>query len=526
LFCCLIIAGVPDLRFCTFKEGFPLLINRRSKANSSIPKETEHLCVTVTEKLLDTEFGLVSEDFFRRFENTTTAIGPVDVDKRGALTLQYSTEHDIAHHIQSLLTVVAKLLGLELHVTSELNVFQVRADLWILTILGVPVGAVEVKKPGKRRIGVMSHQRVLGELYDQMLQLSNFYGKLLSIGILITGEDVRVAWCAADGSDGGDAISSAEPLIEPSESAATDGVSPPSSPDRVGSFSAARTFPESKTNPIVHSLTDMSAAADSAGGDAHVAEPETAATALSSSERHMFITPIVRCDDGTNTAMRLIMAAMMKMARTKTKLLAHPFENLASRKLICFVKESSSVFWSSDLSSLTEKDARWNVLQPLRAMNLYAVEDLGHGDNGRVWLTSTSSGYIHVLKFAKFGHNQDILSAECDWWHKVYPEFERFVAVEKWSNYYALRMPHFAAIREVDRSDFLSSVEATLRERFDDKGFVHSDVKWQNIGQYIDDSGNVQAIVYDLSVHEKDRTGEEDATWVDDAIRYLKETCR
>jgi hypothetical protein len=518
---------VPDLRFCTFKEGFPLLINRESKANSSIPKETEHLGVNVTEKRLVTDFGLVSEEFFRLFENKSTGIGPIDVDEHGALTLQYSTEHDIAHHIQSLLTVMAKLLGLELHVTSELSVFQVRADLWILTILGVPVGAVEVKKPDKRRVGAMSHQRVLGELYDQMLQLSNFYGKLLSIGILITGEEVRIAWCAADGSDGGNAISSAEPLVEPMESAATDEVSPPSSPDRVGSFRPARTSPPSispsKTNPIVHSLTDMSAAADSAGGDAPVAEPKTAATAVSSSERRMFITPIVRCDDGTTTAMRLIMAAMMKMARTKTKPLAHPFENLASRKLICFVKESSSVFWSSDLSSLTEKDARWNMLQPLRAMHLYAVEDLGHGDNGRVWLTSTSSGYIYVLKFAKFGHNQDNLCAECDWWHKVYPEFERFVAVEKWSNHYALRMPHFAAIREVDRSGFLSSVEATLRERFDAKGYVHSDVKWQNIGQYVNNSGNVQAIVYDLSAHTK---GKKDESWVDNAMRYLEKACR
>jgi len=156
-------------------------------------------------------------------------------------------------------------------------------------------------------------------------------------------------------------------------------------------------------------------------------------------------------------------------------------------------------------------------------MNLYAVEDLGHGDNGRVWLTSTSSGYIYVLKFAKFGHNQDILCAECDWWHTVYPEFERFVAVEKWSNHYALRMPHFAAILEVDRRDFLSSVEATLRERFDAKGYVHSDVKWQNIGQYVNNSGNAQAIVYDLSVHTK---GKEDESWVDYAMRYLEEACR
>jgi hypothetical protein len=95
---------------------------------------------------------------------------------------------------------------------------------------------------------------------------------------------------------------------------------------------------------------------------------------------------------------------------------------------------------------------KWDDMKVLGAKHLYAVGDLGHGENGRVWLTATSSGYIYVLIIPRsVGISVD---DECKNWHIIYPEFKpyMYVAVECWAGHTMLRMPHFAAIAEKDRA--------------------------------------------------------------------------
>jgi hypothetical protein len=75
--------------------------------------------------------------------------------------------------------------------TPEMGTFELRPDLWVLRVGGLPVGVVEVKKPGK---GVLEDEHVLGELYDYLLHLPNFYGAKQMIGIVTTYREWRVCW--------------------------------------------------------------------------------------------------------------------------------------------------------------------------------------------------------------------------------------------------------------------------------------------------------------------------------------------
>lgn len=132
-----------------------------------------------------------------------------------------SSEQDVASIVQLLIEDVIKILKLSLRIGSdhcfpnalifafsndrlltavcaaaELQVFEVRPDLWVIfTASMVPIGAIEVKKPSST---AMNNQKILGELRDQMEQLRHFYGATFSIGILTTGNEFRVCWYAAE----------------------------------------------------------------------------------------------------------------------------------------------------------------------------------------------------------------------------------------------------------------------------------------------------------------------------------------
>ena len=82
-------------------------------------------------------------------------------------------------------------LSESLTLTPEMGTFELRPELWVLRVAGMPVGVVEVKKPGK---GVLDHENVLGEVYDYLLHLPNFYGARQMIGIVTTYREWRVCW--------------------------------------------------------------------------------------------------------------------------------------------------------------------------------------------------------------------------------------------------------------------------------------------------------------------------------------------
>jgi hypothetical protein len=113
---------------------------------------------------------------------------------------RFASENDVATYVRLFLLDIIKGLGLELDVVSELQVFSVRPDMWVISReQGTPLAAVEVKKPSsKGGINIFNNELILGELFDQMKQIQNFYGCQFSVGFLTDGNNWRVCWYGDD----------------------------------------------------------------------------------------------------------------------------------------------------------------------------------------------------------------------------------------------------------------------------------------------------------------------------------------
>ena len=106
---------------------------------------------------------------------------------------------------------------------------------------------------------------------------------------------------------------------------------------------------------------------------------------------------IYRKDDGGYLVARTVASAIIKMSKAKRQPYETPFDQLSNRSLLKFEKGvDATVLWTR---LKLRNGPRWDkVASPKRF--LYAIEDLGHGAHGRVWLPSTSGGAVCALKFS------------------------------------------------------------------------------------------------------------------------------
>ena len=83
-------------------------------------------------------------------------------------------------------------------------------------------------------------------------------------------------------------------------------------------------------------------------------------------------------------------------------------------------------------------------------------------------------------------------------WHLLYPEFSTMVKLEHWSGADALVMPHFSTVLESEREQYKDELVQVLTTHFMNKGKVHQDVRWCNIGKYKKKNGEASLVVFDL----------------------------
>ena len=472
-----------------------------SSSSAFVPPESKHNATKVTVRT----FGCLTEDsFLEKIGSQTSRIW-----KPGKIVVTYASENDVAGSLKILFEDLIAALGLSLDIVTEVGVWEVRPDMWVITDINkLPVAAIEVKKPAD----IMNEPTVLGELFDAMKQLQHFYGRQLAIGILATGAAFRVCWFGDD--DNVDMskeevfrIRGAEPSTPASKVAASSERSPPNTP--------------SKRYPAFHALDEEDDGGADGGGD------DGADDSAVVSDRQMCVSEIVQSNSDNHGAMRLLAGALMKMSRVTATVLSSPFENLKKRHVIRFEKDghTNDIVWCT-LPKLDGHKDMSKVAKPRKY--LFAIEDLGRGADGRVWLTCTCSGAVCVLKFASDSGEKarDLLQREHEQWRNVYrgAPFVRHVALETWSGRLALRLPHFSYVPEPERHECLHGVRGTLIHRFVANKVQHKDVKWSNIGRYKDRDSQV-LIVFDLAVTrvvavDSDST-DTDAAWVDEAIASL-----
>jgi hypothetical protein len=502
-----------------------------SSSGSFIPKEDQHEKVEFKE----TTFGLLSPGSFEQIASCSNRAWD-DVRKRTGSAHRCNSENSVAFFCQGVLLDLINALDIGLSVASEMAVFNVRPDMWIIKDPhGLPIGAVEVKKPShdvEAATNLMDNQYVLGELYDSMCQLKNFYNVPLAIGILTTGNDFRVCWF---GEDDNVNMSAEETICAEAEPRTPQG-SPQKKASEDHKDSPPGLSPSKKTS-FLHTLkqgrrTTLPREAD--GGDGWASGGSTGvdgSAVVEKLHRCMYVSPTVRYDDDGNEVMRLLASALLKMLRVKTVPFDTPFDKLSERHIVRFEKQvegakqvSKSVVWCRDIKGL--RKGQWDLVA-FPKNYLYAIEHLGGGLDGNVWLVCTVSGHIGVLKFSNevlLESQRVAMQFELEMWETFYPELARsFCALENWSGRFALRMPHVCDVHPgQERLDCIPRVQ-TLLEEFARKGFVHRDVKWRNLGQYKDDtSGEIRVVIYDMgSVLATDQP-EDHQRWIKKGVEHLQ----
>jgi hypothetical protein len=119
-----------------------------TETGASIPTDAEHMRVTFEMK----PFGLLSNDAFDDIKKHETSL-----DAERNKPISYATENDIAGLAVVFLRSVLASLGLEslVKVYTEVGIFRIRPDIWVVTVQGASVGVVVVKN--RMPLGSLPH---------------------------------------------------------------------------------------------------------------------------------------------------------------------------------------------------------------------------------------------------------------------------------------------------------------------------------------------------------------------------------
>eukprot|EP00978_Attheya_sp_CCMP212_P011932 scaffold29636_cov50-Attheya_sp.AAC.2 len=482
----------------TLGDGIPEVRRRISETGPSVPGDDEHAEVKWVQK----PFGLLDEASFDVMKNILMFLTPT----HGALS--YGSANDIAGFVKTLVSRIVLGLDLsQLEVHSELGTFNIRPDLWVITRGGVPIGVIQVKKPDVQgeKIQGLDHLNCLGELYDFMRHLPNFYGVSPVFGIITNFVSWRVAWLPdKDGNFDEVENRAAEPVVwfpeeddDQNDSSECASVDANANANPVEGTSPIRQT-ASNINPLIHKAEEE---------DSEVNDEQEEFLYNDDSDRFFHVSKIFHRTDPNSEAIRAIAAAICKMQASRQVPFRNPFDRVRDRAC----------------SGLDRKMCpRAGTSLPLQGSScmlskiLGVAQDLGRGADGRVWLTTTSGGAVCVLKFS-LEDRGDKLDREFQIWKKAYPQFK--VYRENWCGHPALCMPHFAMVKDEKRAQMVGLVRKSLMTNFAANKMKHNDVYWRNIGIYTNRDGNEEAVVFDMG---SVVTGVEDSSWVDSACMRLK----
>ena len=364
---------------------------------------------------------------------------------------------------------------------------------------------MEVKKPTPEALLAPT---VLGELLDQMLLIEGFYGSGPIIGILTTLDEWLFAWFPEDADH-----FAKDALEEASGASFATPVKPPPSSSSNSDSPPGKT--PSQQREWKHDIRDDDSTEIGL-------QPTTAA------ERRLNTSTLLNAYNDYETVLQFLYTSFKRMCQVQFN-----YRSMQQRcGFVLHKGKDKGITWhlNSDaaIAIINIENMSGDRFPRPDVQHLLALEDLGRGATGKAWLVCTlsDSPTICVLKFwnKKSGREEYYLEAEKNNWHKVYPEFADKTRVEQWSGSYALMMPHFAEIPRARRGEFLESIRALLREKFQNSGLVHPDVVWRNIGFYFNRATQADVpVIYDLTGLQKFNM-EKHANWIDQAINKLEES--
>eukprot|EP01036_Dinobryon_divergens_P029986 gene29986-39165_t len=243
-------------------------------------------------------------------------------------------------------------------------VTQIRHDILVLTVQNsILVGVVVVKKPG---YVVLDKPTFIRELFDQMKLIQLFYGMGPALGMLINGKQFVVCWFPGD-----DEVFSAPPKQELCVES-----SPVNGKGEKRSYSPPGDTPSRKRTPS-----------------------------------NIFTKDEERKAKNGETLLNVRCLTRMSHARS------HYYVSL-KRHLFRFHRGTvKKLTWVAACDSSTSilENIQFYKFPKERVKNLIAVEDLGRGSSGKVWLVTTTETLKSICVFKFDNKNQRFnLDAEAE----------------------------------------------------------------------------------------------------------------
>ena len=121
------------------------------------------------------------------------------------------------------------------------------------------------------------------------------------------------------------------------------------------------------------------------------------------------------------------------------------------------------------------------------------LQDLGQGADGHVWLATSESGCVCVLKFPKgsFGATSTKLDAQIEAEHKNWIEAQPWIAnkirIVSLLQKKVLMMPFVTLFKEKPHESFVLEKVKSAIGVLAKNGIVHEDLRWRHVGTYQDE---------------------------------------
>ncbi len=150
----------------------------RSFKSSSAAHIHKHL----DDVICDTkEFGLIGSSIDDIINPNSPSAFLIDSEYEGVLG--YSTEADVESHVYLYVKDLVRALSLidEIQIRRGIEIVRLKQeDLWLLTVKGVPILAIEVKTPTS---GILENRKVISQITQYMKFYRNFGGLCQVFGI-------------------------------------------------------------------------------------------------------------------------------------------------------------------------------------------------------------------------------------------------------------------------------------------------------------------------------------------------------
>lgn len=389
-------------------------------------------------------------------------------------------------------------MNLSFQLENHLGIKYITPNICVLTYGNRLVGVIEVKKPDKN---ILIQPTVLGELFDQLYLVEGFYSSGPVIGILTSLEEWIFAWFCVDDKY----FTGENPFMESENNYFT-----PVKPSKLDNGSPVG-LTLSQTSGWIHGLQNE---------DELQLDFADEFDLLDNFPRILSTTEVFNIFSDYHGVLQHICTSFFRMSQVRIN-----FRSGIPQSVFKLYKDVRNISWHP----LTEIPIDLTRLSSSRfprsnTRALLALEDLGRGSSGKAWLTCTLSKKpaICVLKFSNKRDlgGKDYLDSEKAWWDFIYPEFSSMTKVEIWSGSYALMMPHFCSIPEDQRQKYHEDIRRLLIEKFQAKDVIHNDVKWRNIGIYLQENGESTVVLYDLQSVQK-FSGKIHQNWIEEAIDNL-----